>query len=94
MSALAAAHSQITPWPPDNSCKRNPGTTTGRRETLGTDIWHQQKSGKAKMLSGKICGAFKIHKGKDLVKKGKWFAATFHPSIGLATLVGLKLLEI
>lgn len=46
------------------------------------------------MLSGKICGAFKIHKGKDLVKKGKWFAATFHPSIGLATLVGLKLLEI
>lgn len=46
------------------------------------------------MFSGEISGAFKICKGKCLVKKGKRFAATFHLSVVLATLVGLKLLEI
>lgn len=72
--------SQISLWPPDNSCTGNTGTTTGRRETPGTDIWHQQKNGKAKGSSGEIRDAFKIRKGKCFSKeiKGKWFAATFH----------------
>lgn len=93
MAAPSAACSLISLWPPDNSCTRSTESTT---ESPGTDTWHQQKSWKAKKSPGEILMAFKISKGKCFSKEleWKWSVATFHLSVVLANLVGLKLLEI